>query len=33
MTENKKTVMKYIERFIESNHEKTLSCLTETIYW
>ena len=33
MTENKKTVMKYMEGFIESDHEKILSCLTESIFW
>lgn len=33
MTENKKTVQKYIEGFISSDHEKILSCLTDNISW
>ncbi|HVE60827.1 MAG TPA: nuclear transport factor 2 family protein [Chitinophagaceae bacterium] len=33
MTENKKTIEKYIEGFKASDHSKILSCLTEDIYW
>jgi ketosteroid isomerase-like protein len=33
MTENKKTVEKYIEGFREGNHEKILSCLTVDVTW
>ena len=33
MTENKKTVQKYMEGFMESNHDKILSCLSENILW
>lgn len=33
MTENKKTVEKYMQGFRESNHEKILSCLTDDIHW
>jgi uncharacterized protein len=33
MTENKKTVMRYIDGFRTSDHEKILSCLTENIFW
>ena len=33
MTENKKTVQKYIEGFMASDHEKILSCLTDDIFW
>lgn len=33
MTENKKTVQNYIAGFVESNHEKILSCLTDDIIW
>lgn len=33
MTKNKKTVMQYMDGFIESNHEKILSCLTDDIVW
>ncbi len=33
MTENKKTVEKYIEGFNASDHSKILSCLTEDIVW
>jgi uncharacterized protein len=33
MTENKKTIQKYIEGFIASDHEKVLSCLTDDVSW
>jgi uncharacterized protein len=33
MTENKKTVERYMEGFMESDHEKVLSCLTDDIIW
>ena len=33
MTENKKTVDRYMEGFREGNHEKILSCLTDDIVW
>ena len=33
MTENKKTVQKYMDGFNASDHEKILSCLTEDILW
>ncbi len=33
MTENKKTIQKYIEGFIASDHEKILSCLTDDVVW
>ena len=33
MTENKKTIEKYMDGFIASDHEKILSCLTEDIVW
>lgn len=33
MSENKKTVEKYMEGFMESDHQKILSCLTEDIVW
>jgi len=33
MTENKKTVLQYMDGFRTSDHEKILSCLTETIFW
>ena len=33
MTENKKTVEKYMDGFNKSNHEQILSCLTEDIEW
>lgn len=33
MTENKKTVMQYMDGFRTSDHEKILSCLTENIFW
>lgn len=33
MTENKKTVMQYIDGFNAGDHEKILSCLTDDVYW
>lgn len=33
MSANKKTVMKYMEGFNETNHAKILSCLTEDVVW
>lgn len=33
MTENKKTVMRYIEGFQTGDHAKILSCLTYSITW
>lgn len=33
MTENKKTVMKYMDGFRESDHEKILSCLIDDVEW
>src|SRR6185295_1117251 len=33
MTENKKTVEKYIEGFRKSDHELILSCLTDDVEW
>ncbi len=33
MTENKKTVEKYMEGFNASDHPKILSCLTDDIHW
>lgn len=33
MTENKKTVQKYMEGFNKSNHKQILSCLTEDVVW
>ena len=33
MTEDKKTVAKYMEAFGEGNHQKILSCLTEDVIW
>jgi limonene-1,2-epoxide hydrolase len=33
MTENKKTVEKYIDGFNKSNHKQIQSCLTEDIEW
>ena len=33
MTENKKTVAKYIEGFNKSDHEQILACLTEDVEW
>jgi len=33
MTENKHTVQKYMDGFIEGDHQKILSCLTEDVIW
>jgi uncharacterized protein len=33
MTENKKTVAKYMDGFNKSDHEQVLSCLTEDVEW
>jgi ketosteroid isomerase-like protein len=33
MSENKTTVMKYMEAFHEHDHEKVLACLTEDVIW
>jgi ketosteroid isomerase-like protein len=33
MTENKKTVERYMDGFNKSDHEQILSCLTEDIEW
>lgn len=33
MTENKKTIEKYIDGFNKSDHEQILSCLTEDVEW
>lgn len=33
MTENKKTVEKYIDGFTKSDHGKILSCLTDDVVW
>ncbi len=33
MTENKKTVIKYMHGFCEGNHEKIISCLAENVIW
>jgi len=33
MTENKKTVEKYMDGFNKSDHEQILSCLTEDVEW
>lgn len=33
MSENKKTIEKYIDGFNKSDHEQILSCLTEDIVW
>jgi ketosteroid isomerase-like protein len=33
MTENKKTVEKYMDGFNKSDHEQILSCLTEDVVW
>lgn len=33
MTENKKTVQKYMDGFVASDHKKILSCLTDDVYW
>ena len=33
MTENKKTVEKYMDGFNKSDHKQILSCLTEDVVW
>lgn len=33
MTDNKKTIEKYIEGFNKSDHEQILSCLSDDIVW
>ena len=33
MSQNKKTVQKYMDSFQETDHEKILSCLTEDVIW
>jgi ketosteroid isomerase-like protein len=33
MTENKRTVERYIDGFNKSDHEQILSCLTEDVEW
>ncbi|MGH9199059.1 MAG: nuclear transport factor 2 family protein, partial [Acidimicrobiia bacterium] len=33
MTENKRTVEKYLDGFRKSDHEQILSCLTDDIEW
>ena len=33
MTENKKTVERYMDGFREGDHAKVLSCLTEDVVW
>ncbi len=33
MTENKRTVERYLDGFNKSDHEQILSCLTEDIEW
>jgi len=33
MTENKKTVERYMDGFNKSNHEQILSCQTEDVEW
>jgi ketosteroid isomerase-like protein len=33
MTENKKTVEKYMDGFNRSDHEQILSCLTDDVVW
>ena len=33
MTENKKTVERYMEGFRQSNHPMVLSCLTDDVVW
>ena len=33
MTPNKQTVQRYMEGFMDSDHEKILSCLTDSITW
>ena len=33
MSENKRTIEKYIDGFNKSDHEQILSCLTEDVVW
>ncbi len=33
MTENKKTIEKYMDGFNKSDHKQILSCLTEDVEW
>ena len=33
MTQNKKTIQRYIEGFRSSDHEQILSCLTDDVEW
>jgi ketosteroid isomerase-like protein len=33
VTENKKTVERYMDGFIKSDHQRILSCLTEDVEW
>jgi len=33
MTENKKTIEKYMDGFKKSDHEQILSCLTDDVVW
>jgi ketosteroid isomerase-like protein len=33
MTENKKTVERYLDGFNKSDHRQILSCLTEDVEW
>ncbi|MFC0427299.1 nuclear transport factor 2 family protein [Chryseobacterium scophthalmum] len=33
MSQNKKTVQKYMDSFQKTDHEKILSCLTEDVIW
>lgn len=33
MTENKQTVVKYMEAFSRTDHEAILSCLTDNVIW
>ena len=33
MTENKKTIERYLDGFSKSDHEQILSCLTEDVEW
>ena len=33
MTENKKTIEKYMDGFNKSDHEQILSCLTDDVVW
>jgi ketosteroid isomerase-like protein len=33
VSENKRTIEKYIEGFTKSDHEQVLSCLTDDVEW